>query len=183
MTTLAGLQAGTWTVDPAHSEIGFVVRHLMVSKVKGRFTDVTGTITVADDVLASTVEATASAASIDTKESNRDTHLRSAEFFDVEQFPTLTFRSTGIRVAGDDFLLEGDLTIRRTTRPVTFDLEFNGASANPFSGGTPTAGFTASAELSRKDFGLEWNVALEAGGVMVGDKVKIQLEIEATKTA
>jgi polyisoprenoid-binding protein YceI len=178
-TTLPGLTPGTWVIDPAHSEVGFVVRHMMVSKVKGRFTKVDGTITVADDVLQSSVEATIDAASIDTRDENRDAHLRSADFFDVEQYPTLTFRSTGLRADGDDFVLEGDLTIHGTTRPVSLALEFNGTQPNPLADGKPTAGFSAHTEISRKDFGLEWNVALETGGVLVADKIKIVLEIEA----
>jgi polyisoprenoid-binding protein YceI len=181
-TTLPGLAAGTWQVDPSHSEIGFVVRHMMVSKVKGRFADVTGTIVVAEDALASTVEATAQAASIDTRDENRDGHLKSADFFDVEKWPDVTFRSTGIRENSGDFVLDGDLTIRDQTRPVSFDLEFNGVAANPMAEGRPTAGFSAATEISRKDFGLEWNVALETGGVIVADKVTINLEIEAGLT-
>ncbi len=183
VTTLPGLTAGTWNVDPSHSEIGFVVRHMMVSKVKGRFTGVAGTITVAENVLDSSVVATVDAASIDTRDENRDNHLRSADFFDTETYPQLTFRSTGIRAEGDAFKLDGDLTIKGATRPVTFDVEFNGAAANPLADGNPTAGFSAETEISRKDFGLEWNVALETGGVLVGDKVKIVLEIEAGKAA
>jgi polyisoprenoid-binding protein YceI len=178
-TTLPGLTPGTWTIDPAHSEVGFVVRHMMVSKVKGRFAKVDGTITVADDVLQSSVEATIDAASIDTRDENRDAHLRSADFFNVEQYPTLTFRSTGLRTDGDDFVLDGDLTIHGTTRPVSLALEFNGTQPNPLADGKPTAGFSAHTEISRKDFGLEWNVALETGGVLVADKIKIVLEIEA----
>lgn len=183
VTTLPGLTTGTWTVDPSHSEIGFVVRHMMVSKVKGRFTGVAGTITVAEDVLESSVVAAVDASSIDTRDENRDNHLRSADFFDTETYPQLTFRSTGIRAAGDAFKLDGELTIKGQTRPVTFDLEFNGAAANPLAEGNPTAGFSAETEISRKDFGLEWNVALETGGVLVGDKVTIVLEIEAGKAA
>src|SRR4051794_2304739 len=182
-TTLAGLTAGTWSIDPSHSEVGFVVRHMMVSKVKGRFSTVEGTITVAEDVLSSTVEAKVDAASIDTRDENRDNHLRSADFFDVETYPALTFRPTGIRPQGADFLLDGELTIRGTTRPVPFELEYNGAAANPMANGAATAGFSAETEISRKDFGLEWNVALETGGVLVGDKVKLVLEIEAGKQA
>ncbi len=182
-TTIPGLTAGTWQVDASHSEIGFAVRHMMVSKTKGRFTEVSGTIVVADDVLASTVEATAQAASIDTRDENRDGHLKSADFFDVEKWPTVTFRSTGIQEKGDQFVLDGDLTIRDQTRPVSFDLEFNGVAANPMADGRATAGFSASAEISRKDFGLEWNVALETGGVIVADKVTITLEIEAGLTS
>ena len=181
MTTLAGLTPGTWNVDPSHSEVGFVVRHLMVSKVKGRFADVSGTITVADDVLQSTVEATAKVASIDTREANRDGHLRSADFFDADTYPELTFRSHALRAKGSDFEMDGELTIKGVTKPVTFALEYNGASANPLAQGAATAGFSAETEINRKDFGLEWNVALESGGVLVGDKVKIVLEIEAGK--
>lgn len=183
LSTLQGLTPGSWTIDPAHSEIGFVVRHLMVSKAKGRFTEVTGTITVAQNVLGSSVEATAQAASIDTRDENRDNHLRSADFLDAETHPTLTFHSTGLRAKGSDFEMDGELTIKSVTRPVTFELEYNGASANPLAEGAATAGFSAETEISRKDFGLEWNVALESGGVLVGDKVKIVLEIEAGKSA
>ena len=182
-TTLAGLTTGTWTIDSSHTEVGFVVRHMMVSKVKGRFSKVEGTITVAENVLESSVQATVPAASIDTRDENRDNHLRSADFFDAETYPELTFVSTGIRADGDDFLLDGDLTIKGVTRPVTFELEYNGAAANPLANGAPAAGFSAETEISRKDFGLEWNVALETGGVLVGDKVKLVLEIEAGKSA
>jgi len=181
MTTIEGLTPGTWNVDPSHSEVGFVVRHLMVSKVKGRFADVSGTITVAEDVLQSSVQASAKVASIDTREANRDAHLRSADFFDADNYPELTFRSTALRAKARDFEMDGDLTIKGVTRPVTFTLEFNGAAANPLAEGAATAGFSAETEINRKDFGLEWNVALESGGVLVGDKVKIVLEIEAGK--
>jgi polyisoprenoid-binding protein YceI len=181
MTTIEGLTPGTWNIDPSHSEVGFVVRHLMVSKVKGRLADVSGTITVAEDVLQSSVVATAKAASIDTREANRDAHLRSADFFDADTYPELSFRSTALRAKGSDFEMDGELTIKGVTRPVTFDLEFNGAASNPLAEGAATAGFSAETEISRKDFGLEWNVALESGGVLVGDKVKIVLEIEAGK--
>jgi polyisoprenoid-binding protein YceI len=177
--TLPGLTPGTWTVDPSHSEVGFVVRHMMVSKVKGRFAKVDGTITVAENVLDSSVEATIDAASIDTRDENRDNHLRSSDFFEVETYPTLTFRSTGLRPNGEDFVLDGDLTIRGVTRPVSLDLEFNGAQPSPLAPGKSAAGFSAETEISRKDFGLEWNVALETGGVLVADKIKIVLEIEA----
>ena len=182
VATLEGLTPGVWNVDPAHSEVGFVVRHLMVSKVKGRFGGVSGTINVAPDVLQSSVQASVDVTSIDTRDERRDAHLRTADFFEAEKFPTITFTSTGIRTSGDGYLLDGDLTIKGVTRPVTFDLEFNGAATNPMTQGQ-TAGFSAETEISRKDFGLEWNVALETGGVMVGDKVTIQLEIEAAKAA
>ncbi|MGL5857081.1 MAG: YceI family protein [Angustibacter sp.] len=183
MATLPGLQPGTWTIDPGHSEVGFTVRHLMVSKVKGRFPDVSGTITVGDDVLASSVEATVQVASVDTRDANRDGHLKSGDFFDVATWPTMTFRSTAVRADGDAFAMDGDLTIRDQTRPVSFALEFNGAAANPMAEGRSTAGFSASTEISRKDYGLEWNVPLDGGGVLVSDKITITLEIEAGKSA
>lgn len=181
-TTLEGLTPGVWNVDPAHSEVGFVVRHLMVSKVKGRFSGVTGSITVAENVLESVVEASAEVASLDTRDQNRDGHLKSPDFFDAEKFPSITYTSTGIREKGSDYLLDGDLTIKGVTQPVTFQLEYNGAATNPMSQGQ-TAGFSAETEINRKDFDLGWNVALETGGVMVSDKVTITLEIEAAKAA
>ena len=181
-STLTGLTTGTWTVDPSHSEVGFVVRHLMVSKVKGRFGGVSGTITVAENVLESVVEASAQIVTVDTRDENRDAHLKSADFFDAEKFPTISFHSTGIREKGSDYLLDGQLTIKGVSKPVTFDLEYNGAATNPMTSGQ-TAGFSAETEVNRKDFGLEWNVALETGGVLVADKVKIALEIEAAKAA
>lgn len=181
-STLTGLTTGTWTVDPSHSEVGFVVRHLMVSKVKGRFGGVSGTITVAENVLESVVEASADIATVDTRDESRDAHLKSADFFDAEKFPTISFRSTGIREKGNDYALDGDLTIKGVSKPVSFDLEYNGAATNPMTNGQ-SAGFSAETEINRKDFGLEWNVALESGGVLVADKVKIHLEIEAAKAA
>jgi polyisoprenoid-binding protein YceI len=179
--TLDGLVPGVWTVDTSHSEVGFTARHLMVSKVRGRFTDYTATITVAPNVLDSTVQATVQLASVDTRDEKRDGHLKSADFFDVENHPTMSFTSTGIRENGKDFYLDGDLTIRGTTRPVTFDLEFNGVVAGPWGGSS--AGFSAETEINRKDWGLEWNVALESGGVLVSEKIKIALEIEASAPA
>ena len=176
--TLEGLVPGIWTVDTSHSEIGFTARHLMVSKVRGRFTDYTATIVVAPNVLDSKVEATVQLDSVETRDEKRDGHLKSADFFHVEEHPTMSFVSTGIRENGSDFYLDGDLTIRGTTRPVTFDLEFNGVSNGPWGGAS--AGFSAETEINRKDWGLEWNVALESGGVLVSEKVKIALEIEAS---
>jgi polyisoprenoid-binding protein YceI len=179
--TLEGLVPGVWSVDASHSEVGFTARHLMVSKVRGRFTDYTATITVAPNVLDSKVEATVQLESVETRDEKRDAHLKSADFFHVEEHPTMSFVSTGIRENGSDFYLDGDLTIRGTTHPVTFDLEFNGVADAPW-GGT-SAGFSAETEINRKDFGLEWNVALESGGVLVSEKVKISLEIEASAPA
>jgi polyisoprenoid-binding protein YceI len=176
---LAALTAGTWTVDASHSTVGFVARHLMVAKTRGNFSDFTGTITVGDNPLDSKVEAVVQVASIDTNDEGRDGHLKSADFFDAENFPTLTLVSTGIEPRGADYVLHTDLTVKGVTKSVDFDLEFEGVVADPW--GNTKAGFTAEAEINRKDFGLEWNVALETGGVLVGEKVKIVLEIEALK--
>ena len=172
MSSLSDLTPGTWTVDPAHSEIGFTARHLMVSKVRGQFKDFSAVVTVAQPFEQSTVEAAVQLASIDTNTADRDTHLKSADFFDIENHPAMTFKST--KVTNNS--LEGDLTIKGITKPVTFDLEFGGVSADPW-GGT-RAGFEATAEINRKDFDLTWNVAIEGGGVLVGEKVKIALDVE-----
>ncbi|MFM2073553.1 MAG: hypothetical protein RLZZ623_3817 [Actinomycetota bacterium] len=178
-TTLAGLTTGTWNVDPAHSSIGFVARHLMVTKVRGRFTDFSGTVTIAEDPLQSKVDATVQLASVSTGDEARDGHLRSADFFDAEVFPTMTLTTTALRPAGSDFQLDGELTIKGVTKPVTFQLEFEGVATDPW--GNTKAGFTAETEINRKDWGLSWNVALETGGVLVGEKIKIQLDIQAVK--
>jgi polyisoprenoid-binding protein YceI len=177
---LAALTAGTWNVDPSHSRVGFVARHLMVTKVRGSFTGFSGVVTVGEDPLQSKVEATVDAASVDTADEGRDGHLRSGDFFDVEHFPTWSLVSTGLTATGGAaYLLQADLTIKGITRSVTFELEFEGVATDPW--GNTKAGFTAETEISRKEFGLEWNVALETGGVLVGDKVKIQLDIQAVK--
>jgi polyisoprenoid-binding protein YceI len=179
MSSLADLTPGVWNVDPVHSSVGFVARHLMVTKVRGRFSSFTGTVTVAEDPLASKVEASVDIASIDTRDETRDGHLKSGDFFDAETYPTMTLVSTGIDKDGSDYVLHTDLTIRGITKSVDFELEFEGVSGDPW-GGT-RAGFTAEAEINRKDWGLEWNVVLETGGVMLGEKVKIQLDVQAVK--
>jgi polyisoprenoid-binding protein YceI len=173
------LTAGVWNIDASHSSVAFVARHLVVSKVRGRFDAFTGSITIAEDPLQSKVEATIQVGSINTSDDSRDGHLKSADFFDAEQFPTITFTTSSVSPKGDDYVLTGDLTIKGTTKSVQLDLEFNGVEGDPW-GGT-RAGFSAETEISRKDWGLEWNVALETGGVLVGEKVKIQLEIEAVR--
>jgi polyisoprenoid-binding protein YceI len=175
MSNLADLKPAIWTVDAAHSEIGFTARHLMVSKVRGQFKDFSAVVTVAQPFELSTVEASVQLASIDTHSADRDGHLKSADFFDVENHPEMTFKST--RVSDDT--LEGDLTIKGVTKPVSFDLEFGGITADPW-GGT-RAGFEATTEINRKDFGLTWNVAVEGGGVLVGEKVKIVLDVQLVK--
>jgi polyisoprenoid-binding protein YceI len=176
--TQSPIPAGTWQLDPSHSTVGFTVRHMMVSKVRGKFADFTADIEITDDPATSRVEATVRMASVYTGDAGRDEHLRAGDFFDIAEHPTMTFRSTSVRPAGDDFELTGDLTVRGVTKTVTFDLEVGGVAKDPW-GGTRT-GFTATTEISRKDFGLEYNAALETGGVLIGDKVKIELEIEAT---
>src|SRR6478672_10440945 len=177
MATINDLPAGTWTVDASHSVLGFVARHLMVTKVRGSFTDFEGTVKVGDDVADSQVSAVAQLASIETGSADRDAHLRSADFFDVENNPTMSFTST--EVSADS--LKGDLTIKGITKPVEFDLEFNGLATDPW--GNQKAGFEASTEINRKDWDLGWNVALEGGGVLVSEKIKLNLDIQLTKAA
>ena len=179
MSDLKSLTPGTWNVDPSHSGLNFSVKHLMVSKVRGRFGSFTGTLEVASDPLQSSVTATANVDSITTGDQGRDDHLKSADFFDAATFPTIEFKSTKIETDGDDFVLFADLTIRGVTKNVKFELEFEGVGKDPW--GNTKAGFTAEAEINRKDWGLEWNAALETGGVLVGEKVKLQLDIQAAK--
>ena len=171
--------AGIWDVDASHSNVEFVVRH-MFTKMRGRFGEFTGTLELGEQLEDSKVEGSISAASIDTSNADRDAHLRSPDFFDVESFPVLTFRSTGVRPTGDGELrLDGELTIKGVTRPVVLDVEFTGWAADPFGG--ERAGFSARTEIDREDYGLTWNVALETGGVLVGRRIKIELEIEAVR--
>ncbi len=182
MTELSDLTPGTWNVDPSHSTVGFVARHLMITKVRGRFTDFSGAVEIAPDPLAvDASRATVNLASITTGDEGRDAHLRSADFFDTDGggSPTMTFVSTGVKDDDGDYVLFGDLTVKGVTRQVEFALEFDGVTADPW-GGTRAA-FTAETEINRRDFGLEWNVALETGGVLVGDKVKVQLDIQVVK--
>jgi len=169
-----------WTIDPAHTLVEFSVRHMMISTVKGRFVGVQGTIVdVAGQPTLSSVEVTIDPATITTADDKRDAHLRSADFFDVETYPTITFKSTSINGSRESFTVTGDLTIRDQTHPVTLEATCNGEASSPF--GHTIASFTASTKLSRKDWGLNWNVALEAGGVMVSDQFKVELEIQAIK--
>jgi polyisoprenoid-binding protein YceI len=183
MTTVSpssATAATTWTIDPAHSLVELAVKHMMFSTVKGRFASVAGTIVLNEQNLAgSSVIAEIDAGSIDTGEAQRDGHLRSADFLDVESFPTIAFRSTEIVPRGrDGFVLVGDLTIHGVTREVSLEAELTGQGSDPWGG--KRAGFAASTTINRKDFGLTWNQALEAGGVLVSDQVKISLEIQAT---
>jgi polyisoprenoid-binding protein YceI len=175
--SIPGYIAGTWELDPAHTEIGFSVRHLMVSKVRGKFTGYTGSITTASVPEESSAEAEIDLSSITTGNDQRDGHLRSSDFFDVETSPKMTFRSTSIKPDGDTFKVTGDLTIRGITKSVVLDVELGGFGPDPY-GGT-RAGFTATGVINRHDFGVSWQGAIEGGGVVVGDKVTISLEIEA----
>ena len=173
---------GTYVLDAAHKRVGFVVRHMMVSRVRGEFNEATATITVAEDPLQSSVVATIQGASIDTTQPDRDAHLRSPEFLEVEKYPTLEFRSTGVKSRrGNEFVLNGELTIKDVTRPVELEVEFEGVGRSPF--GQDIFGFSASTEIDREEFGLTWNVALETGGVLVGKKIKIEIEGEAIRQA
>ena len=175
-----GYEDGTWTIDPVHSEIGFSVRHMVVSKVRGRFTGVTGTITTAENPLESSATAEIDLTTIDTANEQRDEHLRSADFFEVEKFPTMTYRSTGIRQSGDHFVVDGELTLKGVTKNVPLKLELNGFGPDAY-GGT-RAGFTATGEISRSEFGVSFNAVIEgSGGAVVGDKVTLHLEVEAIK--
>lgn len=174
--------AGTWALDTAHTTLGFTARHAMVAKVRGSFGDFSGSFTIDGENLAnSTAELTIQAASIDTKSPDRDAHLTSADFFDVENFPTLTFVSTAVSAKGDDVVVTGDLTIRGVTKSVDVVYSFVGISTDPW--GNTKIGFEGEAKISRKDFGLVWNVALESGGILVGDEIKISLDVEADKQA
>ena len=173
---------GTWTIDATHTRLGFIARHAMVTKVRGSFDDVAGTIVIdAANPGGSTAEVTVALASIATGNADRDAHLRSPDFFDVENNTAMTFTSTGVKQDGDEFVMIGDLSIKGITRPVELELEPTGVATDPF--GNVRAGFEGEAEISRKDFGLTWNVALEAGGVLVSDKIRIQLDVSAIKSA
>jgi polyisoprenoid-binding protein YceI len=172
-----------WNIDAAHSGVHFSVRHMVFAKVRGRFGSFSGAVEVEDGNFANaSVEASIDAASIDTGTPQRDTHLRSADFFDAEKFPQLLFRSKRIEAAGDNrYRVVGELTIRGVTREVSLDVEATGKGVDPW--GNERLGFSASTSLDRKDFGLNWNQALETGGVLVGDRVDVELEIQAVKAA
>ena len=173
----------TWTIDPVHSSVEFAVRHLMITTVKGRFTDVAGTVVV-DEARpeGATAEITVGVASIDTREAQRDAHLRSADFFDVETFPTLTFRSKGVKdFSSGGFTLVGDLTIHGVTREVALDVTAEGRSKDPWGG--ERAGYSAVTKIKRSDFGLTWNQLLETGGLAVSDEVRITLDVQLVRQA
>ncbi|GKV55060.1 polyisoprenoid-binding protein [Sporosarcina sp. NCCP-2222] len=168
-----------WTVDNSHSSIGFSVKHMMVSKVKGVFENYSATVTADDltDLTTASITFDIQTASINTKSEDRDNHLRSADFFNAEDFPTISFQSTNIVKDGDDeYKVTGDLTIKDVTKPVTFDVEYNGKGTNPW--GVEVYGFEAETKLNREEFGLTWNAALETGGVLVGKDIKISIDLE-----
>lgn len=173
-----------WNLDTAHSEIGFSVKHMMISKAKGTFDNFSATIEAdVDDLTNSKLEIKIDTGSINTRQEGRDEHLRSADFFDVENHPNITFVATDIKKkSGNNYDVTGDLTMLGTTKPVTFDIAFEGQSKDPMSGNT-VAGFSGETTISRKEFGLTWNAAVETGGVLVGDDVKVHVEIEAHKEA
>jgi polyisoprenoid-binding protein YceI len=170
-----------WEIDPAHTEAGFQTKHLMIAKVRGRFAKVSGTILLDEAELSnSSVTAEIEVASIDTREEKRDDHLRSADFFDVEKYPTITFRSTRVEPAGSgEVKVTGDLTIRDVTREIALLVTDEGRSKDPWGG--ERAGFSATVKIDRRDFGLTWNQTLETGGVLVGNEIKLTLEVEAVK--
>ena len=185
MATAPGTAAGLtiWELDPAHTLVEFSAKHMMITTVKGRFVDVSGTIHADEsNPSRSRVEATIQAASIDTRTEQRDQHLKSADFLDVEHYPTITFKSTRVEsIDKEHFRVTGDLTIHGTTRPVTLDTTFEGREKDPWGG--ERAGFSATTKIDRREFGLTWNQALETGGVLVGNEIKISIEVEAVKTA
>jgi polyisoprenoid-binding protein YceI len=174
---IPGYVVGTWDIDASHSTVGFSVRHMMVSKVRGYFRDFTGEIVTAEDPTASSVTATIDLSSIDTRQEQRDAHIRSADFFDVDNHPQMTFRSTAVRTDGADWTVEGELTVKGRTKPVTLELELNGFGPDAY-GGT-RAGFSAKTEISRAEFGVDIQMPMDGGGVVVGDKISVELEIEA----
>lgn len=173
------LTTGTWAIDPTHTEIGFTVRHMGLSKVRGRFNHFAGTVHVADDLSASTVEATVDLASVDTNNEMRDNHLKSTDFFDVDRQPQMAFRSTGIQVDGQGGIITGELTVNGTTKMVELETEFFGVGMDAY--GNTKAGFSATTQISRKAFGIDFNVPLDAGGVLIGDKVEVELDVQLAR--
>ncbi len=181
MTATTATKTSTWAIDASHSNVEFAVKHMMISTVKGSFTDVTGEIILDEENFEnSKVTVDIDVASITTRDEKRDEHLRSADFFNAEQYPKMRFVSTEVKPGkGDEFSLIGDLTIMDTTMPVEIRAEKTGSGTSPW--GQSVMGFVGNTKISRKDFGLTWNVALETGGVLVGDEIRIHLEVEAIK--
>jgi polyisoprenoid-binding protein YceI len=170
-----------WVIEPTHSLVEFTVRHMMIANVKGRFSEVEGEV-IGDphDLTGATIQVSINTASVDTRVADRDNHLRSADFFDSENYPQMTFKSTKITKTGEgEYRIDGELTIRDVTNPITLEATFEGAGKDPWGG--ERAGFSAKGKLNRKDYGLTWNAALETGGVLVSDEVKINIEVELLK--
>jgi polyisoprenoid-binding protein YceI len=178
-TGIPGYEAATWNIDPVHSEVGFSARHMMVSKVRGRFTNFSGQLVTANDPTASSVTAEIDLRSISTGNEQRDDHIRSADFFEVETYPTMTYRSTGIRVEDSEYILDGELTLKGVTRSVPLRLELNGFGPDAYGG--VRAGFTATGELNRRDFNVNFSAPMSNGGAVVSDKIGLHLEVEAIK--
>ena len=172
------LTVGTWNIDPAHSEVTFVIRHLM-TKVRGGFTEFSGSVKIAEELAESTATAEIKVDSLDTRNADRDAHVRTADVLDVANHPNMTFTGTGVRAEGGDFFLDGDLTVKDVTRPVSLAVEFHGVGEDPW-GGT-RAGFSASTTINRKDWGIEFNVPLKGDKALLGDKVELQFEIQAVR--
>jgi polyisoprenoid-binding protein YceI len=173
MSVLSTLPAGTYNIDASHSRVGFSARHAMVTKVRGSFNDYTGSAVVADGAASITIEI--SAASVDTRSADRDGHLQSPDFFDVATFPKITFASTSVKDGGAGIIVEGNLTIKDVTKAITIEFEYTGTATDPF--GNARYGFEGASELNRKDFGLTWNAALETGGILVSENIKLEFEI------
>ncbi|NLA65835.1 MAG: YceI family protein [Leucobacter sp.] len=174
---IPGYRVGTWNIDPTHTEVGFSVRHLAISKVKGKFERFGGVITTAENPLESSVNATVEVASINTNQADRDGHLRTGDFFAAEEFPEFTFTSTGIRAEGGDYKIDGDLTLRGVTKQVTFDVEFGGFGQDAY--GNYKLGLTATTVVKREDYGIQWNAPLETGGLLLGSDVTLTLDVQA----
>ena len=175
-TQIPGYVAGTWTLDPAHSEVSFTVRHLAISKVRGTFDRFDATVVTAENPEDSTVVATIDVSSVNTNQKDRDNHLRTSDFFAIDEYPTMEYRSTGIRQDGDEFVLDGELTLRGVTKPVTLRGEFGGIITDGY--GQTKAGASGSTKINRKDFGVNWNTALEGGGFTLGDEVTIAIDAQ-----
>ena len=173
MSVLSTLPAGTFAIDASHSRVGFSARHAMVTKVRGSFNDYTGSAVIADGAASLSIEV--NVASIDTRSADRDGHLQSPDFFDVANFPKITFTSTSIKDGGAGIVVEGNLTIKDVTKPLTIEFEYTGTAKDPF--GNDRFGFEGEAEINRKDFGLTWNAALETGGILVSENIKLEFEI------
>jgi len=172
---------GTWNLDLTHTSITFEVRHMMISKVRGSFAAASGVVEITDEPAESSVEVAIDVTSVESGSEDRDNHLRSPDFFDVENHPEMTFRSTGVELTDDGYHLNGDLTVKDVTHPVVLDLEFTGGLIDPF--GNQRVAFSASTEVDRADWGLIWNMALETGGVMVGKKIKLFIDTEAVRAS